>query len=134
MLVGSYGSLVMEDGSIKIPKKFQNDLKGKLVVTVDVHDGCVVIIPINNLSTIQHKSKTGNEFKTLLNNSEIYIMENPEILKIDAIFLRSVGITRECVFLGMQDYVELWDKEKFNTYFTNLDKDSVKEELLRRGF
>ena len=45
MLVGSYGSLVMKDGSIKISKKFQNDLKGKLVVTVDVHDGCVVIIP-----------------------------------------------------------------------------------------
>ena len=61
-------------------------------------------------------------------------MENPEILKIDAIFLRSVGITRECVFFGMQDYVELWDKEKFNTYFTSLDRDSIKEELLKRGF
>lgn len=134
MLIGSYGSLVMNDGSIKIPKKFQNDLKGKLVITVDVHDGCVVIIPINNLSIIHHKSKTDNEFKTLLNNSEIYIMENPEILKIDAIFLRSVGITRECVFFGMQDYVELWDKEKFNAYFTSLDRDSIKEELLKRGF
>lgn len=135
MLIGSYGSLVMNDGSIKIPKKLQGDFKSSIIVSFDASLECIVIIPIERLPKIQKKAEKANSmFVSILNNSKTYLVEKPEVLKIDPNFLQLAGIKRECVFLGMLDYVELWDKEKFESYFANMDEEYIKEQLKKFGF
>lgn len=135
MLVGSYGSLVMKDNAIKIPKKLQGDFKSSIIVSFDASLECIVIIPIERLPKIQKKAEKANSmFVSILNNSKTYLVEKPEVLKIDPNFLQLAGIKRECVFLGMLDYVELWDKEKFESYFANMDEEYIKEQLKKFGF
>lgn len=135
MLIGSYDSLVMNDGSIKIPKKLQGDFKSSIIVSFDASLECIVIIPIERLPKIQKKAEKANSmFVSILNNSKTYLVEKPEVLKIDQNFLQLAGIKRECVFLGMLDYVELWDKEKFESYFASMDEEYIKEQLKKFGF
>lgn len=135
MLVGSYGSLVMKDNTIKIPKKLRGDFNSSIIVSFDANLECIVIIPIERLLKIQKKSEKANSrFVSILNNSKTYLVEKPEVLKIDTNFLELAGIKRECVFLGMLDYVELWDKEKFESYFASMDEEYIKEQLKKFGF
>lgn len=132
MLVGSYGSLVMKDNTLKIPKKLQGDFKSGIIVSFDANLECIVIIPIERLPKIQKKANS--RFVSILNNSKTYLVEKPEVLKIDIDFLKLAGIKRECVFLGMLDYMELWDKEKFESYFASMDEEYIKEQLKKFGF
>lgn len=135
MLVGSYGSLVMKDNTIKIPKRLQDDFKSSIIVSFDANLECIVIIPVEHLPKIQKKlEKANSKFVPILNNSKTYSVEKPEVLKIDLNFLQLAGIKKECVFLGMQDYVELWDKEKFESYFASMDKEYIEEQLRKFGF
>lgn len=135
MLVGSYGSLVMKDNTIKIPKKLQGDFKSSIIVSFDASLECIVIIPVERLPKIQKKAEKANSmFVSILNNSKTYLVEKTEVLKIDPNFLQLAGIKRECVFLGMLDYVELWDKEKFESYFASMDEEYIKEQLKKFGF
>ena len=121
--------------TIKIPKKLQGDFKSSIIVSFDASLECIVIIPIERLPKIQKKAEKANSmFVSILNNSKTYLVEKPEVLKIDPNFLQLAGIKRECVFLGMLDYVELWDKEKFESYFASMDEEYIKEQLKKFGF
>lgn len=125
MLIGSYDAKINKKNEIKIPKKLQS-LGDKVILGIDLKLNCIIIIPLDMYKKFK---KQDSKQKYFSYSSHIYDINEQRLLKIDQNLLNISGIVEDCVFLGMQNYVELWEKTKLNEYFDNIDITKIEETL-----
>lgn len=125
MLIGSYDAKINKKNEIKIPKKLQS-LGDKVILGIDLKLNCIIIIPLDMYKKFK---KQDSKQKYFSYSSHIYDINEQGLLKIDQNLLNISGIVEDCVFLGMQNYVELWEKTKLNEYFDNIDITKIEETL-----
>jgi len=123
MLIGQYHTKVSPKGRLAFPKRFREVLGDNLVVTVGYENSLMVVSAkdwksliesTENKPIILNSARDTNRF-LLGEATEIDLDEQgrcvlPSYLRIHA------KIGEEAVFLGLNKYVEVWDKQVWEEY------------------
>lgn len=120
MLIGQYHSKVSVKGRIAFPKKFRDVLGDKLVVTMG-YEGSLIIVSEDGWKALIE----GTEDKPFLfgsaRDTNRFLLGSASEVELDEqgrfvipSYLRDYAkINQELVFLGLNKYVEVWDKQRW---------------------
>lgn len=135
MLIGKY-EVKISNNSIKIPKKMREALGNNVIITVEPENDCINIIPISNWNKYKEKliEYTTDEKNRTLFSAYLTNIDDDGSLKVDKNLLNSIISEKECYILGFDNYIELWNKEKYIKYFESLNKEEIEDMLKRVGF
>ena len=123
MFIGEYYHNLDAKGRIIIPAKFRDELHGTLLLTRGL-DGCLTIYSTEKWEKIfeeinklpETKKATRQYIRMLTANACECTLDNQGRILIPANLSGSVNITKECVVVGANSHVEIWDKATWNAY------------------
>ena len=129
MLIGEYESKLTDKNRVAVPKKFRDLLKANLILTRG-YEKCLILVdesrwkkliksievrPLLNASVRDLKRYLiGGAYEIDLDVQGRFVMANP--LKEFA------NITNEIMFVGIDDWIEIWDKREWQAKIINLNK------------
>ena len=123
MFIGEYYHNLDAKGRIIIPAKFRDELNGTFILTRGL-DGCLTIYSTEKWEKIfeeinklpETKKATRQYIRMLTANACECTLDNQGRILIPANLSGSVNITKECVVVGANSHVEIWDKATWNVY------------------
>ncbi len=140
MLLGQYQSKVSPKGRVAFPKKFRQILGERIIITRG-YEGCLIAVSEKDWQTLVEA--TGNKpfvfgpardtARFLLGNAALVELDDQGRFIIPP-HLREysqLSQEQEAVFLGLNRYVEIWSKDKWENYQRYLSKniDQISERL-----
>lgn len=123
MLIGQYRTKVSPKGRLAFPKRFREVLGDNLVVTVGYENSLMVVSSKDYKSLIESTENQPIILNSVRDTNRFLLGEATEI-DLDEqgrcvlpAYLRShAKIGEEAVFLGLNKYVEVWDKQVWEEY------------------
>ena len=124
MFIGEYQHTIDPKGRIIIPAKFREELGLTMIVTRWL-DGCLAIYTLDQWQQVFENLKKLPSTKREARMYTHMIMSKAAECELDAqgrIRIPShltleASLTKNCVLVGVSDHVEIWDKEKWDTYY-----------------
>ena len=138
MFIGEYSHNLDTKGRIIIPSKFREELHSSFILTRGL-DGCLTIYSleqwnkifeeINKLPTT--KKAVRQYTRVLTSNACECSLDNQGRILIPSNLSTPLNIKKECVIVGANDHIEIWDKNAWETYFeeANANFEEVAENL-----
>lgn len=135
MLTGEYRNTLDEKGRILIPSKLKNELfdgadKNVLVVTQSF-DRCLWLYTVDEWKSLSAKiMETASPFnsqnrlvlRTLVAPAQEIELDKSGRLSIPQSLREYAGLAKDCVILGINKYIELWDAESYSLYLEANDE------------
>ena len=124
-LSGQFNSTLDEKGRILLPVRLRDQLSGSSLVLTRGVDKCLWLFPEekwNKVSKVllKHsslfKAKSQMIQRRLLAPATEIIVDKNGRMKIPSSLVRSSGLVRDCIFIGLDDHVEIWDEELYNDF------------------
>ncbi len=138
MFIGEYSHNLDTKGRIIIPSKFREELHSSFILTRGL-DGCLTIYSleqwnkifeeINKLPTT--KKAVRQYTRVLTSNACECSLDNQGRILIPSNLSAPLNIKKECVIVGANDHIEIWDKNAWESYFeeANANFEEVAENL-----
>lgn len=138
MFIGEYQHSIDSKGRMAIPAKFRRGLEGGVIVSKGI-DQCLSIHPkeewvkfADRISkpTIDQANSRAYKRHTLGGAIDVEFDAQGRILISE--YLRSyAGIKEKAVVVGLYNYMEVWDEEKWKTHKSEIEKngDKIAENL-----
>ena len=113
---------------LTVPSKFRGALAGRAFLVKGV-DRCISVYPEQTYSAMTRSALAGlNTFSPEARELRRFFNANAEDVELDSAgrvmlprtHLEHAGIDRQVVILGAGDSLELWDRETWKTYDTDL--------------
>lgn len=138
MLIGQYEGKIAEKYQASLPKRFREELGEKLIVTKGF-EKCLIVVPEDKWKTLLE----GTEGKPFTSRSarelQRFLLGNASYIELDAKgrfvlpeYLRKfANIESDVVFVGIQRFVEIWDKKSWDEHQEELANkiESIAERL-----
>ncbi len=139
MLIGQYESKIGEKHQAGLPKKFRDVLGEKLIITKGF-ENCLIIVSEDNWKTLLEgtegkpftSSSTRELQRFLLGNASDVELDQKGRFVIPEYLRQFAHIETDVVFVGIQRFVELWDKKSWDTHQKELGGkiESIAEKLV----
>ena len=134
-LSGQYNSTLDEKGRILLPAKLRDQLNNCSLVLTRGIDKCLWLFPdeqwdkvskilLDNSSLFKAKSQMIQR-RLLAPATELVVDKNGRV-KIPSSLQRSSSLVRDCIFIGLDDHIEIWDEELY-VQFEEHCEDDVKD-------
>lgn len=142
MLIGQFESKITEKNQVALPKKFREILGNQLIITKGF-EKCLIIVSVEKWKTLLEGTE-GRPF-TSKNTRELqrFLLGNATDVNLDdkgrfviPEYLRVFANTKsEIVFAGIERFIEIWDKDIWETHQKELSKniESIAEKLSDEG-
>ena len=138
MLLGQYKVKISPKGRVAFPKKFREVLGDKLVVTVGYEHSLMVVSGTEWQSLVEategkpfilNSARDTNRF--LLGEASEIDLDDQGRCILPGYLRQHAKITDEVIFLGLNKFVEIWDKKNWEEYQKNLNENigSIAKEL-----
>jgi MraZ protein len=138
MLIGQYEGKVAEKHQASLPKRFREELGEQLIITKGFENSLIIVSEANWKTLLE-----GTEGKPFTNKStremQRFLLGNANYIELDAKgrfvlpeYLRTFAhIETDIVFVGIQRFVEIWDRKTWDAYQEELSSkiESVAEKL-----
>lgn len=138
MFIGEYLHNLDAKGRIIIPSKFREELHTTFILTRGL-DGCLTIYSneqwtkiFEELSKLPNTKKATRKYIHMLTSRACECtVDNQGRIQIPAYLSNAVNITKECAIIGVNDHIEIWDKNTWENYYSEASDDfeEVAEEL-----
>ena len=142
MLAGRYEAKLGKKFQISFPKRFRNEMGDKLILTKGLDENLIIVseknwetllegtkgLPFTNKSARElQRFLLGNVFELEIDNKGRFLI--PEFLRDYA------HLKEDVVFLGIDRFVELWNKDTWEKYQKDLSLrvESIAEKLSERN-
>jgi MraZ protein len=140
LLTGEFKVNLDEKGRLMLPVKLRNGLPGESVILTQGVDRCLWLFPPEQWKALSQKlMETTSLFHArarLVQRRIVAPAQDVEIDKTGRVMvppsLRDyAGLRKECVILGIDKYVEIWDAEEYKNYLESTEADfkAAAEEL-----
>ena len=132
-------------GRLSIPVRYRDQLdqhcEGKLVVTIDTEERCLLIYPLPEWEDIQRKVESLSSFNPASRRVQRLLIGHATDVQLDGngrILLSGplrdyADLDKKCVLLGQGNKLELWDEEHWlgrrDSWLADEDSLEVPEEL-----
>ena len=135
MISGEYRYAMDDKGRLMVPASIRKSIAGNLVVVTRGIDRCLWLFPPEEWKEVSTKLVGSSSLflsrdrmiqrRFLAPAQEIEIDRSGRIA-ISPTLRDYAGLHKDCIVLGINSYVELWDEETYRTYETETD-DQYKE-------
>ena len=124
MFIGEYQHNLDNKGRIIIPSKFRDELHDSFYLTKG-YDGCLTIYSAEQWEKVLHRLSKLPSTKTnarkylhvLTARASECVPDKMGRINIPDYLASDAGLNRECVVVGVNDHVEIWDKDRWNAYY-----------------
>lgn len=129
MLSGQVEGKVSRKFQVAFPKKFRAELGEKLIMTRSI-DTCLLVVAGDKWETLLEGTKEMPFTDKATRELQRYLFGNAVTVELDdqgrfllPPFLREYAkLEKEIVFVGVQRYVEIWDKQLWETHQESISK------------
>lgn len=120
MLIGQYEGKISERHQTALPKKFRDELGDKLIITKGF-ENCLIAVSEENWKTLLEGTE-GKPFTSkntrglqrfLLGNATYVELDTKGRFVIPEFLRKFAEVKSEVIFAGIQRFVEIWDKAKW---------------------
>ena len=135
-MTGEYRNTLDEKGRILFPAKLRNELFGdsekNVLIVTQSFDRCLWLYTLDewkNLSSkIMEAASPFSKQNRLVLRSLIAPAQEVELdktgrLSIPQSLREYAGLTKDCIILGINRYMELWDADAYSRYLEENDED-----------
>ncbi len=140
LLTGEYKNTLDEKGRISFPSKLRSAIAGNTLVCTQAMDHCLWLFTVEEWEKLSSKlmesSSPFNERNRLVLRRFIAPAQEIEFDKSGRISIPQslreyANLSKDCVLLGVNKYVELWDLDSYKSYLTQTEDSfrSAAEEL-----
>ncbi len=136
LLTGEYRNTLDEKGRILFPVKLRNELFGdsekNILIVTQSFDHCLWLYTLDewkNLSSkIMESASPFSKQNRLVLRSLIAPAQEVELDKTGRLSIPQslrdyAGLTKDCIILGINRYMELWDAESYGKYLEENEED-----------
>ena len=126
MFIGEYQHNLDAKGRIIVPSKFRDELHTTFILTRGL-DGCLTIYSLKQweklfeeVDKLPTTKKAARQYVRMLTSTATECtLDNQGRIQIPSFLSKPVSITKECVVVGANDHIEIWDKSTWETYYTD---------------
>ena len=142
MLIGEYHHNLDEKKRLIIPTKFRDEIGSEFIITRGL-DGCLFIYNmdtwnniVSKLQTLAFTKKDARTFnRFFLSSATVCDFDRQGRITIPSNLIDYANIKKECTIIGVNDRLEVWSTDKFNTLIEeNLPAIDKVAENLFEGF
>ena len=138
MFMGEYHHNIDEKGRIVLPGKFRKD-RTKIVVTRGL-EKCLYLYTmedwekvVNKLNELPFTKKDARTFmRSFFAGASVCEFDKMGRINITSPLVSYANLTKECVVIGVNDRIEIWDKDLFESFMD--DNSSKLEEIAENLF
>lgn len=123
MLMGEYHHNIDEKSRLIIPSKFRSELGDKIIITKGL-DKCLFIYSLEEwnkimqkVSKLQFTKKNVRAFeRAFIGGASTIEFDKQGRINITSPLVHYANITKECVIIGVNERLEIWDASEFEKY------------------
>lgn len=124
MLMGEFHHNIDEKSRMIIPSKFREELGDRVVVTRGLED-CLFVYSekewsqiVTKLRSLPFTKKDVRSFtRIFLSGATVCEFDKQGRISISSPLTSYASLNKECVIIGVNDRLEIWSLEKWNSYF-----------------
>ena len=139
MLLGQFDGVVGEKSRIALPKKLREIIGDKLIITLG-YENSLIVVSEQGWKALLEGTEGRPFIEKPARETQRYLLGGATFVELDAkgrfiipdYLRRFAKIKGKVVFLGLSRYVELWDKEVWESYRLDLEKniDKISTKLI----
>lgn len=125
MLMGEYHYTIDDKGRITIPSKIREELKENFIITRGL-DKCLFIYSkeeweniIKKYRELPNTKDARNFMRFFLSGASVCESDKQGRVKIDKPLIEYAQLIKDCVIIGVNDHLEVWDKTKWEEFMDN---------------
>lgn len=126
MLMGEYHHNIDDKGRLIIPSKFRNELGNEYIITKGL-DKCLFVYSVNewnklvkDLNTLKFTKKNVRAFERFfVGGASLNEFDKQGRISITSPLIHYANINKECVIIGVNERLEIWDKNEFDEFIKN---------------
>lgn len=130
MFIGEYSHNLDAKGRLIIPSKFREELHDSFILNRGF-DGCLTIYSltqweklVEEINRLPETRKDARKYsRALTANACECTLDNQGRILIPANLMKIANISKECVVVGANNHVEIWDKDTWTAYLDEANKD-----------
>ena len=125
MFMGEYHHNIDEKGRIVIPTKFREVLQDEFIIAKGL-EKCLYIYSmkdwqnlVEKLNTLPFTKKDARTFiRSFFSGATVCEFDRQGRTCITSPLVHHAGLTKECVVIGANDRIEIWDKDEWEKFLT----------------
>ncbi len=133
MFMGEFHHNIDDKGRIVIPGKFRGNEMTKIIVTRGI-EKCLSLYTtddwnrvVSKLNTLPFTKKDARTFsRSIFASASVCEFDKMGRINITSPLVSYAGLTKECVVIGVNDHIEIWDKDAYEQ-FMNENNDKLEE-------
>lgn len=126
MLMGEFHHNIDDKGRLVIPTKFRMEL-GETFVIARGLEKCLYVYSMNEwnklvekLNTLPFNKKDARTFtRTFFSGATVCEFDKSGRILITSPLISYADLTKECVIIGVNDRLEIWNEKAFNEFLDN---------------
>ena len=139
MLLGEYHHNIDDKGRLVIPTKFREELGSEFIITRGI-EKCLYVYSLNEweklvskLNTLPFTKKVTRTFtRFFYSGATACMFDKSGRMSITSPLVSYAGLDKECIIIGVNDHLEIWDSEAFNEFM--MDNSDIIEDIAESLF
>ena len=132
MLVGEYSSKLGEKNRTALPKEFRDQFSAELMVTRG-YEGCLIIVDKKRWQKLVEVIEVRPFLNTDARNTKRFLVGGAREISLDKQgrfvmpdqLKEYASLSDQLIFVGIQDFVEIWDEGKWSEKITEIAKNAA---------
>ncbi|MBE6103456.1 MAG: division/cell wall cluster transcriptional repressor MraZ [Erysipelotrichaceae bacterium] len=133
MFLGEYRNKLDNKGRVAVPAKFRGELGESVIINRYYTDGCLALYTeeawkgkYNDIiSQPDNKANTRSMIRILTSTATTVTFDGQGRILVPSNLIEKVGLSKNCVFIGAGDHVELWPQDKWDAYNNGLTDEEI---------
>ena len=134
MLLGEFHHNIDDKGRLVIPTKFREELGSEFIITRGI-EKCLYVYSLNEweklvskLNTLPFTKKVTRTFtRFFYSGATACMFDKSGRMSITSPLVSYAGLDKECIIIGVNDHLEIWDSEAFNEFM--MDNSDIIEDI-----
>ncbi|MFD4462189.1 division/cell wall cluster transcriptional repressor MraZ [Nocardia sp. NPDC058480] len=130
MFLGTYTPRLDDKGRLTLPAKFRDDLAGGLMVTKG-QDHSLAVYPKDEFTALARRAASASRsnpqarafVRALAAGTDEQRPDAQGRITLSPDHRRYANLARDCVVIGSVDFLEIWDKQAWETYLEEHEED-----------
>lgn len=139
MFLGTHTPRLDDKGRLALPAKFRSDLEEGLVITKG-QERCLFVFPLGEFNRVTELLRTApvtdrrvrDYSRVFFASASHEIPDGQGRITVPQQLRQYAGLTKDCVVIGANTRVEVWDAEAWQTYLDGTEQNfaDAQEEVL----
>ena len=133
MFLGEFRNKMDAKGRIAVPAKFRGELGDSVIINRYYSDGCLALFPVDAwkekytpvISRPDNRKDARMMNRIITSTAQDTTFDGQGRILVPSSLVKMVNLTKNCVFIGAGDHVELWPEEAWDSLNAALTDEEI---------